>query len=99
MKAELQEILDIDDVQGVVFFSRSGKMLHHAFRSPPPDGFTKFNWSAAIPRLSKIEEGELVFAHQRIYIRQCELGCLVVIMGWDATIAMVRLKSNAVLSR
>ncbi|MFH1984484.1 MAG: hypothetical protein ABIL58_21790 [Pseudomonadota bacterium] len=98
MKAELQEILDIDDVQGVLFFSQSGKMLYHAFRSPPPDSFVDFNWSAVVPRFSKIKEGELVFAHQRVYVRQSELGCLVVIMGWDATIAMVRLKSNAVLS-
>ena len=98
MKANLQEILGIDDVHGVLFFSQSGKILYYEFRTGAPDGFADLNWSAIIPRFSKIEEGELVFARQRVYVRRSELGCLVVIMGWHATIAMVRLKSNAVLS-
>lgn len=98
MKAALQEILDINDVQGVLFFSQNGKMLFNVFKSPPPDDFADFKWSTVITRFMKIEEGEFVFARQRIYVRPSELGCLVVIMGWDATIAMVRLKSDAVLS-
>jgi len=98
MKAALQEILAMDDVHGVLFFSNSGKNLFHAFREDTPEGFSDFNWSTVIPRFSKIEESEIVYARQRVYIRHSELGCLVVIMGWDATIAMVRLKSNAVLS-
>ncbi len=98
MKAALQEILDIDDVQGVLFLSQRGKMLFQAFRASPPAGVANLKWPTVITRLSKIEEGELVFDQRRVYVRQSELGCLIVIMGWDATIAMVRLKSNEVFS-
>jgi hypothetical protein len=98
MKAVLQEILSIDGVRGVLFFSRSGKALFQAFNEKTPEGINDINWPLVVKRLSKIAEGDLAFERQRIYVRQSELGCLIVSMEWDATIAMVRLKSDAVFS-
>ena len=98
MKSALQEILTIHDVRGVLFFSLKGNLLYHAFRDSTPPALESFNWSDLLTHFNNVAEGELAFSQYRVYLKQSELGIALVLMGWDATIAMVRLKAGEALS-
>jgi len=95
MKALFRDILNLDDVWGIMLFSFEGEPLLKEFvpgpvREPQHSDF----WPQIIGAMSRIREGDLIFENSRIYLRRTELGYLFVLMGAFAQTALVRLNCD-----
>jgi len=92
MKEVLSDILAMEDVRGVVFFSFEGEVL---FMEP------HLEIERALPlfvqALGTIREADLIFDKSRIYVRRTDTGVLVVLLGLFASGAMLRLHVDMVL--
>lgn len=97
MKDLFKDILEINDVQGVLFLSFDGKILFKGSVSYLPEGLEDLNWLDFIRSLEKVVEADLVFESSRFYIRKTIAGYIFVIMGDLALIEMVRLNCNILL--
>ena len=97
MKDLFKDILDIKDVQGIVFFSFDGEILFKEFLIHPPEEFQDGNWPVFIHSLSDIQEAELIFENTKFYIRKTGSGYLLIIMGISALMAMIRLNCGIIL--
>ena len=97
MKECFHDLLQLDDVHGVIFFLRDGTMAYSEFRKDPPQDPSELDWPAILSAFAHIQEAELVFEKARFCIRQSESGCLVVMTGPFALISMVRLNCAIVL--
>ena len=98
MKAQLQELLDIDKILGVMFFTFKGEKLFEKFTSvsnqiiSPND-----DWPHLIKSLEGAKEADFLFENKRLYFRRADEGYLVVIMDSDAPAAMVRLSCDTII--
>ena len=95
MKEIFQDILDMEDVFGVMFFSPEGKLLFKEFPLPPPeDPETRDWWPLFTASLDGVKEADLLFDQRRLYIRETDMGYLMVLMGSLAPTAMLRLSCD-----
>jgi hypothetical protein len=98
MKTQLQELLEIDKILGVMFFSFEGKKLYQEFTSTslqiqsPND-----DWPNLIKSLEGAKEADFLFENKRLYFRRADDGYLMVIMDSDAPAAMVRLSCDTII--
>jgi len=97
MKTIFKDLLLLEDVQGIIFLSHRGKQLFCQYDGQTAGDLKHFDWSAFTSAFQCVREAELVFGNNRIFYRRAELGQIIIIMGWFATIAMVRLKCNELL--
>ena len=97
MKMIFKDLLNLDDVQGIIFLSHRGNRLFSEYAGESGSGLEEFNWPEFTTAFKCVREAELVFANNRIFFRRAELGQVIIIMGWFATIAMIRLKCNELL--
>ena len=97
MKTIFNDLLRLDDVQGIIFLSHRGKRLFSEYEGEANGDLKNFDWVSFTNAFKCIREAELVFGNSRIFYRRAELGQIVIIMGWFATIAMIRLKCNDLL--
>ena len=97
MKERFKDILDLEDVQGVLFFSFDGKVIFSEFLSGRHEKFKAINWLLFINTLKGIQEAEFIFENSRCYMRKAKTGYLLVIMGETALIEMVRLHCDILL--
>jgi len=97
MKTIFKDLLNLDDVQGIIFLSHRGKRLFSVYNGETSSDLKAFDWSAFSNAFTCVREAELVFGNNRIFYRRAELGQVMIIMGWFATIAMIRLKCNELL--
>jgi len=97
MKTIFKGLLSLDDVQGLIFLSHRGKLLFSEYDDEVGSDLKAFDWLAFTNAFKCVREAELVFGNNRIFYRRAELGQVVIIMGWFATIAMIRLKCNELL--
>lgn len=97
MKKRFKDILDLEDVQGVLFFSFEGKVIFSEFLSRLSEKFKVINWLLFIYTLNGIQEAEFIFENNRCYIRRAKAGYILVIMGKIALIEMVRLHCDILL--
>ena len=97
MKERFKDILDLEDVQGVLFLSFDGKIIFSEFLSRLPEKFKAVNWLLFIHTLKGIQEAEFIFENSRCYIRRAKTGYILVIMGKIALIEMVRLYCDILL--
>lgn len=67
------------------------------FVSEIPQLENKDFWEVFINAIKEIREADVVFEHQRIYIRRSEIGYLIILMDIYAPIAMVRLNCDIIL--
>jgi len=98
MKGLFAEILKIDDVLGVMFFSFDGKLIFKEFLSHPAEGIENNNWVSFVHTLSDVREAEMIFENNRLYIKRAATGYVFIVMGSFAPVAMVRLNCNILLS-
>ena len=99
MKKLLKNILDMEDVKGVMLFSLEGDIIFKEFLSPlPEEARTDVWWGPFIDSLNGIRELDLVFEKSRLYIRKTDHGYLLVIMGVFASIAMIKLNCDTLLN-
>ena len=97
MKERFKDILDIEDVQGVLFLNFDGKVIFSEFLSQLPEKLQAINWLLFIHTLNGVQEAELVFENSRCYIRRTETGYIFVVMGEVALIEMIRLNCDILL--
>jgi hypothetical protein len=97
MKERFKDILDLEDVQGVLFLSFDGKVVFSEFLSRLSEKFKAINWLLFIHTLKGIQEAEFIFENSRCYIRRAKTGYILVIMGKIALIEMVRLYCDILL--
>ena len=97
MKTIIKNLLCFDDVQGIIFLSHQGECLFSEYEGETGSDLKSFDWTAFTHAFKCIREAELVFGNNRIFIRRTELGLAIIILGWFATIAMIRLKCNELI--
>jgi len=97
MKDRFKDIMDIEDVYGVIFLSFDGKLLYSEFASHLPENLKNIHWLLFIHALDGIRETQLVFEHRRFYIRKTGTGFIFVVVGEMALIEMVRLNCDILL--
>ncbi len=97
MKDLFKDILDVQDVEGVIFFSLDGKLVFSEFISILPEKIEHIDWLSFFHTLDTIREVELVFENSRFYVRRTGSGYILVVMGKSALIEMVRLNCNILL--
>jgi len=98
MKKLFKDILNMNDVKGVMLFSFTGELLFKEFVSPLSEEPEKKDWwRLFFLSLNKVNEAELVFEKSRLYIRKTELGFLMILMGCFAPVAMVRLNCDILI--
>ena len=97
MKMIFKDLLNLEDVRGIIFLSHRGTLLFSEYSGKSGSDLKEFDWPAFTTAFQCVREAELVFENNRIFYRRAELGQVIIIMGWFATIAMIRLKCNDVL--
>jgi hypothetical protein len=97
MKDRFKDILTIEDVYGILFLSLDGKIVFKEFRSHAPGGVKDGNLHALTHVLNGIQEAELIFDKNRLYVRKTETGTILVVMERSAQIAMVRLNCDIIV--
>jgi hypothetical protein len=97
MKKLFKEILEIDDIKGVLFLSTDGKVLFKEFAGRIPAGIDTTNWGPFSATFGAVREAELIFDTLRIYLRRSSAGYILVVMGMSALIAMVRLNCDIII--
>lgn len=91
MQELFKDILDIDQVRGVIFISFAGDTIYNEFRSGSSGALGQKNWSSFATALSETLEAEIIYDRCMLYILKAETGFLIVVMDKSAPIAMVRL--------
>jgi len=98
MRERFRDLLEIDGVRGVLFFTLSGHRVYEEFTLGRNGSGSAGDWFALAACLGKAMESELVFEKGRLYIRRSPEGILLVVMGLIAPTGMVRLTSDILLS-
>jgi hypothetical protein len=97
MREIFKELLAVDGVRGVLFFTPAGERLFEEFGIGGSEPVAASDWYALVGSLGKAREAELVFERGRAYIRRTSDGVLVVVMGLIAPSAVVRLNCDILL--
>jgi len=97
MKALFKDILDTENVHGVMLLSFEGKAVYQEFNPSVSPNIDPHEWSALTSLLKDIDEAEIVFDHCLLYVIRSTGGFVLVVMGRQAPIAMVRLNCSIIL--
>ena len=92
------DILSMNSIKGVMLVSHQGDILFKEFlgRQPTkPDNNTW--WELFIGALDGIQEADLVFEKNRLYVRKADSGYLMILTGLDTSISMLRLNCDVVI--
>lgn len=97
MRNQLKDILNIENIHGVIFLNLEGEVVFKEFISHIPEETADINWLPFIHTLNGVQEAELVFDKIRFYLRQSRSGYIIVVMDRIAIIEMVRLNCDIIL--
>ncbi len=98
MKKLFNDILNMEDVDGIMLFSFKGELIYKLFLSPlPEEPENKGWWGLFIRSLNGVREADLIFEKSKFYIRKTEIGYLIILMGIFVPTAMVRLNCDMML--
>jgi hypothetical protein len=97
MKALFQDILHMDDMKGVVILDPNGAVLFHEFLQDQVPDLKNLGRLARVPEVRKTREMELLYEHDRLYLRTLGTGLIIVWTGVFASMAMVRLSCEVLI--
>lgn len=97
MKERFNDILELEDVNGVLFINFDGRIVFNKFVSRQPKNLDAVNWLLFIHTLDGLQETEFIFENIRCYIRRTGTGYIFVVMGAAPPIEMVRLNCDILL--
>lgn len=98
MKDILNDVLNINGVQGIVLLSRDGNVLFDSMAGTRLGMNQTFpNWKKLIDILGNTREADFVFEKGRFYLRQTHDGYIFISMKLLASIAMVKLNCDILL--
>jgi len=99
MKEMFQALLNVDDVKGVVLLSLKGDLVQSQVDGIPDESIASVDWHQIVQSMNNAHEVVLVFKNWRIYIRKTAIGIVMVVLGWFAVMAMVRLTCDKFTGR
>jgi len=94
MKEIFSDILGINDVIGAIFIDANREIKIENYNTIPAPELNPMDLSAFINSIAANEETEIHFENLRLYIRKIENGHLLIMTGFDAQMAMVRLNCD-----
>lgn len=94
----IKDIMEIEQVQGIIYFSLDGNVLFQYYKQKEPQGIGSWDLSLFAVALNKIQEAELVFENIILYIIKSRKGFLLAVLGRSAPVALVRLNCNILLA-
>jgi hypothetical protein len=98
MRELFKEMLQMEEVLGVLMATPEGEIIFQEFRLPPSNAHDLNHSLASVMRaMNGIREADFLFDKIRIYIRKTDAGYLIVNMSEFASAAMVRLNCDMVL--
>ena len=100
MKDIFKDVMGIDGVHGLMVISNEGGVMMSKF-SPDfrdeEEKLSQVNWEPFVIELGSVKDAELIYDSARFYIKKSEIGFLIVIIGDNAPISMVRLNCEILL--
>lgn len=100
MKDIFKDVMGIEGVRGLLIVSNEGAVTLTRF-SPDfkneAERLGQINWLPFTIEMGGIKDAELVYDSARFYIKKFEDGYLVVIIGDNAPLSMVRLNCEVLL--
>jgi len=100
MKDIFKDVMGIEGVHGLMVVSNEGSILLSKF-SPDfreeEEKLSQVNWEPFNIEMTTIKDAELIYDSARFYIKKSETGFLIVIIGDNAPISMVRLNCEILL--
>jgi len=98
MDENIKDLMEIEQVLGIIYFSVDGSVLFRYYRQKEPQGIDGWDLSLFAVALDKIQEAELVFENIMLYIIKGRAGFLLTVLGRSAPVALVRLNCNILLA-
>jgi predicted regulator of Ras-like GTPase activity (Roadblock/LC7/MglB family) len=98
MGERFREILGLRDVRGILLVSCDGEVVAESWNQPrdPPHALGDL-FSAVTAVLAGNREADLVFSGGHLYVRETPAGTLLVLLGPNAPVALVRLQVEQAL--
>ncbi len=100
MKDIFKDVMGIEGVHGLMVVSTEGSVMLSKF-SPDfreeEEKLSQINWEPFTIEMSSIKDAELIYDSARFYIKKSETGFLIVIIGDNAPISLVRLNCEILL--
>ena len=100
MKDIFKEVMGIEGVRGLLIVSNEGVVTLSKSSSDfkrEAEQLGQINWLPFTMEMSGIKDAELVYDSARFYIKKFEEGYLLVIIGDNAPLSMVRLNCEVLL--
>lgn len=100
MKDIFKDVMGIEGVHGLMVISNEGSLLLSKFSSDfreEEEQLSQVNWEPFTIEMSTVKDAELIYDSARFYIKKSETGFLIVIIGDNAPISMVRLNCEILL--
>jgi hypothetical protein len=100
MKDIFKDIMGIEGVHGLMVVSSEGSILLSKFASDfrgEEEKLSGINWEPFAIEMGNVKDAELIYDRARFYIKRSETGFLIVMIGDNAPISMVRLNCEILL--
>ena len=100
MKDIFKDVMGIDGVHGLMVVSNEGSVMMSKFASDfrgEEEKLSQIDWKPFSIEMGNIKDAELIYDNARFYIKKSETGFLIVIIGDNAPISMVRLNCEILL--
>jgi len=100
MKDIFKDVMGIEGVHGLMVVSNEGSVMLSKFSSDfreEAGKLSEINWEPFTIEMGTIKDAELIYDRTRFYIKKSETGFLIVIIGDNASISMVRLNCEVLL--
>jgi hypothetical protein len=98
MSALFDDLLAVEGVKSVMFFSSAGELLFEGSGAGSIDKAAARDWQALLVSLDLTREADLIFEKGRVYVRKADEGMLAVTMGRIAPAAMIRLNCDILVA-
>lgn len=95
----LKDILEIEDVIGVMSISMDGKPGFRQFSSQQPEAIDNINWRSLFQTLNGIHEAELIYEDMRFFLRKNAQGYILVVLGKVVPVEMIRHSCEQLVSK
>lgn len=98
MKHLFRDILELEGVHGLVLLSESGQILFDSFAGERSRLHrSEMHWKNIINSFSDFNEMDLVFQHERCYLRRTENRFLMISMELTVCSSMIKLSCDIIL--
>ena len=100
MKDIFKDVMGIDGVHGLMVVANEGSVMMSKFSSDfkgEEEMLSQIDWKPFSIEMGNIKDAELIYDNARFYIKKSEIGFLVVIIGDNAPISLVRLNCEILL--